>query len=399
MNGFRFAAAAAGLKKRGGPDVALLVCDEAYPAAAVFTRNLVRAAPVWIAEERVLQSPVRAVLVNAGNANACTGEPGLLAALASTRSVAEALGCPEIQVLPASTGVIGQVLPAEKIQAQVPDLVQSLDEGGVELFADAILTTDKFRKVASAQLGSGNRRAAVLGVCKGAGMIHPDLGGAGKLPQPPGPPHATMLGFLVTDAVADTALLARCLEAAVETTFNAVSVDGDTSTNDTIILVASGRSGVTPTEEELTRALVEVCRPLARAMVRDGEGAEHAVDITVRGLATDKDARKIAQTIATSPLVKTAFAGKDANWGRLLASAGRAGVPFDPSRASVFIDGVCICERGLPVSGDADQRATAKMKQEEYGIEIVLGEGPGKFTYVTCDFGHAYIDVNAGYRS
>jgi len=397
--GFRFAAVEAGIKKRGGLDLALLVCDQASPAAAVFTRNLVRAAPVVIAEERVLSSPARAILVNAGNANACTGDLGTIAALASTRAIAEALGCPEVQVLPASTGVIGQVLPAEKIQAKAAELVAALDENGAEAFADAILTTDRWRKVATTTLDQSGLRATFLGICKGAGMIHPDVGGAGKLPQPPGPPHATMLCFVVTDVVADAALLAQCLEAATDVTFNAVSVDGDTSTNDTVIVIASGKSGVTPTAAELTQALTEVCRPLARSMVRDGEGAEHAVDITVRGLASDKDARQVAKAIATSPLVKTTIAGKDANWGRLLATAGRSGVSFQPTVASVFIDGVCICKNGLPAEASADAEASLRMKKDEYVIEVVLGTGPGRFTYTTCDLGHGYIDVNAGYRS
>ncbi|HSC86994.1 MAG TPA: bifunctional glutamate N-acetyltransferase/amino-acid acetyltransferase ArgJ [Polyangiaceae bacterium] len=399
VSGFRFAAAEAGIKKRGGLDVGLIACDEPATAAAVFTRNLVRAAPVHIAEERVLHSKARAILVNAGNANACTGDLGTIACLASTRSIAEALGCPEVQVLPASTGVIGQVLPAEKIQAVAGKLVASLDEDGAERFADAILTTDRFRKVATATAGKGAQKAQFLGICKGAGMIHPDVGGAGKLPQPPGPPHATMLTFIVTDAVADAAALQRALESASELTFNAVSVDGDTSTNDTIFVLASGKSGVAPSEAELSTALLEVMKPLARAMVRDGEGAEHAVDIVVRGLATEQDAKQVARTVATSPLVKTAIAGKDANWGRLLAAAGRAGVPFHPGEASVYIDGVCICEGGLPRDAAADAEATTRMKKPEFAIELVLGRGPGQFTYVTCDLGHAYVDINAGYRS
>lgn len=397
--GFRFAATMAGIKKRGGLDVALLVCDEASPSAAVFTRSLVRAAPVLVAEQRVLSSPTRAVLVNAGNANACTGELGLEATLASTRAIAKALGCPEEQILPASTGVIGQVLPSAKIEAKVSELIEQLDESSADSFADAILTTDRWRKTATSQIDKDGKTATLLGICKGAGMIHPDLGGAGKLPQPPGPPHATMLTFLVTDAVVEKSLLQKCLEDAAQTTFNAVSVDGDTSTNDTVILIASGKSGLAPNGEELTRALVEVCLPLARSMVRDGEGAEHAVDIVVRGLASTEDAKQVAKTIATSPLVKTALAGKDANWGRLLAAAGRAGVPFDPSRASVFIDGVCICRQGLIADAEADAEASARMKKNEYRIEIELGSGPGEFTYVTCDLGHTYIDVNAGYRS
>jgi glutamate N-acetyltransferase/amino-acid N-acetyltransferase len=398
--GFRFSAVAAGIKKAGGLDVGLLVADEVVSAAGVFTRNLVRAAPVEVAEERVASGRLQAVLVNAGNANACTGEPGLRATLETTRAIASALGVDERRVAPASTGVIGAVLPAEKILAKVPELVERLSADGAEDFAQAILTTDRWKKTASATVTRGGHTATFFGMAKGAGMIHPDLGPARPLkPAPAGPPHATMLAFVVTDAVVDPQLLQQCVERAAELTFNACSVDGDTSTNDTLLVLASGRSGVAPSPEEVTQALLEVCRPLAREMVRDGEGAEHAVDITVRGLVDDAAARQIAQTVATSPLVKTALYGKDANWGRLLAAAGRAGVPFDPAIASVSIGGVCICERGLPVGGAAEAKAGEIMRQNTYGIELVLGDGPGAFTYVTSDFGHGYVDVNAGYRS
>lgn len=397
--GFRFAAVEAGIKKRGGLDVALLVADGPVATAAVLTRNLVRAAPVHVTERRVRKGNCRAILVNAGNANACTGEPGMAACLASTAAIAAALGCPEDEVLVASTGVIGQILPHEKIVSRVPELVRALSSERALDFADAILTTDRYRKVSATKREVGGKTAEFFGMCKGAGMIHPDVGGVGKLPEPPGPPHATMLSFLVTDARVSSATLQEALERASEVTWNAVSVDGDTSTNDTVIAMASGLSRVELDVDELTEALVELCRPLARSMVRDGEGAEHAVDITVEGLPTNEDARVVAKTIATSPLVKTALAGKDANWGRLLASAGRAGIPFDPSQASVLIDGITICRNGLPGDAEADAAASARMKKEEFEIRVVLGNGPGRFTYTTCDFGHAYVDVNAGYRS
>lgn len=396
--GFRFSAAAAGIKKNGGLDVALVVADEPVAAAGVFTRNLVRAAPVDVAEERVSRGRLQAVLVNAGNANACTGEPGLRAVLDTTAAVAEALGVEPSRVAPASTGVIGKVLPTEQIVAVVPTLVAELSADGAGRFAEAILTTDRWTKTATAEVRQGEQVARFLGIAKGAGMIHPDLGPQRPL-QRAGPPHATMLAFVVTDAVVDVQLLQQCLERAADLTFNACSVDGDTSTNDTLLVLASGRSGVTPSAEELTAALVEVCRPLAREMVRDGEGAEHAVDIVVRGLESEAAARQIAKTVATSPLVKTALYGKDANWGRLLAAAGRAGVPFDPRVASVRVGDVCICERGLPTGAEAEARAAVIMRENTYAIELVLGEGPGEFTYVTSDLGHGYVDVNAGYRS
>jgi glutamate N-acetyltransferase / amino-acid N-acetyltransferase len=398
VRGFRFSAVQAGIKKRGGLDLALLVADRPVSTGAVFTRNIIRAAPVVLSEQRVLAGPIRAIVVNSGNANAFTGDAGMDAALRSTAAIARALGCPETQVVSCSTGVIGQVLPADKVEAAASALTAGLNPNGLETFADAILTTDRFRKVSEYHLERGGKQVHFAGTCKGAGMIHPDLGGAGKLPRASGPPHATMLAFLVTDAVASPALLQSCLERATDSTFNAVSVDGDTSTNDTVLVMASGESGVELDAQTLTAALVEICRPLARAMVQDGEGAEHVIDIRVTGLGSDAEAREIAKTIATSPLVKTAFAGKDANWGRLIAAAGRAGVSFDASRATISIAGYKLFDQGVP-RPELDPLACEKMRGPAYEVELVLGDGPGTFTYTTCDLGHTYIDINAGYRS
>lgn len=396
--GFRFSAVAAGIKKHGGPDLALLCADEAVPTAGMFTRNIIRAAPVQITEQRIQAGPLRAVLVNSGNANAFTGQAGTRAALHSSEALSRALNCDEAEIGLCSTGVIGQVLPAEKIAANAASLVAGLDEDGLENFADAILTTDRFRKVAELTVGTEGSSIHFAGICKGAGMIHPDLGGAGKLPRPAEPPHATMLAFLLTDVVATQQELTRALERAVEATFNTVSVDGDTSTNDTVLVMASGRSGVSLGEDELTQALIEVARPLARAMVQDGEGAEHLVDITVRGLRTTDECRAVARTIATSPLVKTAMAGKDANWGRLIAAAGRAGVHFEAAAVEVRVGGIVLYKEGSPLPAN-DAAANAKMREASYEIEVFLGSGTSSFTYTTCDLGHTYIDVNAGYRS
>lgn len=396
--GFRFSAVAAGIKKHGGPDLALLCADEPVPTAGMFTKNIIRAAPVQITERRVQEGQLRAVLVNSGNANAFTGASGTMAAERSSEALARALACPNEQIGLCSTGVIGQVLPAEKIEANAKALVEALDEGGLESFADAIMTTDRFRKTAELTIGEADSAVHFAGICKGAGMIHPDLGGPGKLPRAADAPHATMLAFIVTDAVAPKELLGRALERAVDATFNSVSVDGDTSTNDTVLVMASGRSGRALGEDELAQALTEVARPLARAMVRDGEGAEHLVDVTVRGLGTNDECRAIARTIATSPLVKTAMAGKDANWGRLVAAAGRAGVHFEASAVEVRVGGVVLYKGGAP-RPENDAAANAKMHESSYEIELLLGSGPGSFTYTTCDLGHRYIDVNAGYRS
>jgi len=416
VKGFRFSGVSAGIKKKvGALDLGLIVADEPVPVAAVFTRNLVRAQPVHVSEQRILaQRKAQVCLVNSGNANACTGAPGLEAVLRTTAAVGQALGVSADYVLPSSTGVIGQILPDAKVIAALPALVSGLSEGAVATFAEAIMTTDRFAKIESTTIQGDTRRgqssvAQVLAIGKGAGMFHPDLGLAGELPRPDGSGydagadltglHATMLVYILTDAKASADVLAAALDRAVDRTLSAATVDGDTSTNDSVYLLASGKSGVEVTADQLADALVEVCGRLARSMVRDGEGAEHLVDLVVRGLPSDAEARDIARTVATSPLVKTAMAGKDANWGRLLAAAGRAGVPFDPDRASVYIGGHCILDSGRPGNLEADAAASQVMQAPEYTIELVLGPGPGEFTYLTCDFGHAYIDVNASYRS
>ena len=367
-------------------DVALAVADGPVTAAGVFTRNLVRAAPVFVAEERLRGGTARGVLVNAGCANACTGEPGHRAVLDSTGAVAEALGAAAGELVPASTGVIGQLLPAQKIAARAGELVQKLSPDGIDDFALAICTTDRWPKVAEAELAGGAR---LLGIGKGAGMIHPDVG----------PPQATMLVFLFTDAVVDRAELAAALYAASDRTFNACSVDGDTSTNDSVVVLASGASGVRVGRAELEAKLTDVCGTLARSMVRDGEGSEHMIEIKVTGLPTDDEARTIARTIATSLLVKTALYGRDANWGRLLGAAGRAGVRFDPAQARIAIAGVEIVKSGLAVGPAAEAEAQRGMAEENFAVEIGLGSGPGSFSYFTSDLGHGYVDVNASYRS
>ncbi|MBN2196189.1 MAG: bifunctional glutamate N-acetyltransferase/amino-acid acetyltransferase ArgJ [Polyangiaceae bacterium] len=385
IRGFRFAGIPAGIKKQADAlDLGLVVADQLAVVAGAFTRNLVRAAPVVVAERRIRSGTARAILVNSGNANACTGEPGMTATLETTAAVAKALGIEPDQVLPASTGVIGAVLPTARIIDALPHLVRGLGESA-EPFSRAIMTTDRWPKLATARAGA----ASVLGIAKGAGMIHPDVG----------PPQATMLAFLFTDALADQATLADALYGACDATFNAATVDGDTSTNDTVLALASGAAGVAPAATELRWAFARVGDALARSMVRDGEGASHVAELTVRGLASDTDARVVAKTVATSLLVKTALFGRDSNWGRILAAAGRAGIPFDPSRAALAIGGVPILRDGLPLGADAESLATAAMQNETYPIELVLGDGPGTARYLTSDLGHGYVDVNAGYRT
>jgi glutamate N-acetyltransferase/amino-acid N-acetyltransferase len=389
VRGFSFSAVAAEIRKPDRLDVALAVADRPVVAAGLFTRNLVRAAPVDIAQMRLGSGHARAILVNAGCANACTGQAGLRATLDSTEAVARALGIDAREVLPASTGVIGVVLPAERIAARAAELVSGLSPERGGDFAEAIRTTDRWPKVAQAEV-SGTH-ASVLGIAKGAGMIHPDMGAE--------PPQATMLAFLFTDAVVELAVLREALARAAEATFNACSVDGDTSTNDCVIALASGASAERAEPAALADAITRVSSELARSIVADGEGAEHVAEIRVSGLGNHEDARTIARTVATSPLVKTALFGKDANWGRMLAAAGRAGVKFDPARARIAIDGIEIVRLGVAVGEDAERRAAAVLAAPSYLVEIELGDGPGAFTYLTSDLGHAYVDINAGYRS
>jgi glutamate N-acetyltransferase/amino-acid N-acetyltransferase len=393
--GFRFAALSAGIKANGRPDLALAVADDEAAAGGVFTTNLVRAAPVLLAAARVARGRARAVLVNSGCANACTGAPGLEAATSTTAAVARALGVAPESVLPASTGVIGVTLPAHKVIEHVPRLAAALSESGADSFANAILTTDVGPKVAHVRGQIDGKAFVVLGIAKGAGMIHPDMA--------PLPPHATMLAFLFTDAVAEGPALTRILHRVADATFNQASVDGDTSTNDTLIALASGRARTTAASSEAPGALEEaftaVSEQLARKIVADGEGAEHLVEIFVSGTTSDAAARLIARTVATSALVKTALFGKDPNWGRLLGAAGRAGVSFDPSRAAISVGGIPIVAHGMGLGPEREAEARAVMSRPDYRLELSLGDGPGKARYLTCDLGMGYVRCNADYRS
>lgn len=391
VSGFRFAGVAAGIKKAGAPDLALAVADKPVSCAAVFTQNLVQAAPVRVAKERVALGKAQAVLVNSGNANACTGKPGLKATLETTRAVAKALDIAEELVVPASTGVIGQLLPSDKVIAAVPSLLKKLGTGRAHDFSRAIMTTDKWPKAAERTLRIGGKTVTVLGIAKGAGMIHPRM--------------ATTLAFVFTDATASAKVLGRALKEATDQSFNVATVDGETSTNDTILLMASGAKGAPALKandkdyERFARALREVLRELAESIVSDGEGAEHVAEVEVSGTDTDEDARTMAQRIATSLLVKTAMHGKDANWGRILSAAGVAGVPFDPERASISIDDIAIVKNGVAVGPEAEARAQKVMAKKRYAIRVKVGRGKGRASYLTCDLGHGYVDVNAGYRS
>lgn len=387
--GFLAASVAAGIKKIDRLDMGLIYAESPASVAGVFTRNRVRAAPVLLCQERVAAGRCQAVVANSGNANCCTGDRGMEDARTTAREVARSLGIDESLVCVCSTGVIGQFMPMDRISAGVPPLAKALRPDGFEDFAKAILTTDLVSKTSVASGEAGGRPYTILGVAKGSGMIRPDM--------------ATMLCFVVTDAAVEPGPLQSLLSSVTERTFNRISVDGDTSTNDTILVMASGASGaVVKTEAELARfgeALNRVLGDLARQVVRDGEGATKVVEIRVTGAASEADALRVADTVAHSNLVKTALFGQDANWGRIIAAAGRSGVAIDPDRVAIDFGGCRICVDGRYAGPEAEAAVAAVLKEKEYVITIDLGMGGHEASMLTCDFSYDYVRINADYRS
>jgi len=401
--GFRFAAASAGLKKRGHTgtlDVALIVSDPPATAAAVFTQNLVQAPPVILSRAHVRASAdaMRAVIVNSGNANCSVGPGGMAASRATAQLVAKILGCRMKQVVVCSTGVIGVPLPVERILKTAPGLAAALEfsPDAFDGLTRAIMTTDTRPKRAAASCSIGGRTVRVAGCAKGAGMIHPNM--------------ATMLSFVVTDAAIVPRVLDRALREVVARTFNCISVDGDSSTNDTLLVLANGASGARKITQvsgdymKFVAALEKVCRALALGIVADGEGATHVVEIEVRGAPSDRAATQVAQTIAGSALVKTAIAGADPNWGRILAAAGRAGVPFNPDHAEIWLGGMKMY--GPPkgqshsVALPLDERAAhRRLLKKDVPIIVDLHHGSGTARFWTCDFTQEYVHINASYRT
>ena len=392
--GFRFGAAKAGLKKSGRTDFALIVADAAASAAAAFTANRVTAAPLIVDKEhlRATGGRVRVVAINAGNANCAAGEPGMAAARATCAAAAQLFHCPPEQVFPSSTGIIGVPLPAEKLIAVLPALAASLGSefDHFQQVTQAILTTDTVEKTAFARLDIDGKEVRIAAFCKGAGMIHPQL-----------VPHATMLVYVLTDAAVEPALLDGYLQPAIEVSFNRISVDGDTSTNDTVLLLAYGASGVTlgPGNAEFAAALTQVCTSLARQVVADGEGITHVVELHIEGAATDADALKVAKAIAHSPLVKTAWAGGDPNWGRLAAAIGYSGAQVDPDRFDIHFGDLPICRDGGRAPEFDEAAAHDYIAQREFSIAIQLHQGPGSCLFWTTDLTHEYIHINADYSS
>ncbi len=389
--GFQMAGMTAGIKKNNAPDLGLIYSQAPCQAAGVFTLNLVQAAPVILDKQRIKDGRCQAIIVNSGNANCCTGEQGMKDAQAMTAYVADRLNIPVAMVLAASTGVIGAPFPLKKIEDAVPTLVNALNPKGVSDFAHAIMTTDTIPKAISRQSEIEGRPFTITGVAKGAGMICPDM--------------ATMLGFIVTDVgISDNSdFLKDALKNGVDRSFNRITIDGDTSTNDTVLMMANGMSGAVVSNSAhrkiFQKVLDDVLSTLARMLVKDGEGVTKLVEIAVKGAVSDDEALKIASTVANSSLVKTALFGEDANWGRILAAAGRAQAYLRPEKTDICFDNVPVCQNGAGLGGATETDATRIMKKSEFTIGIDLNQGTGTASMLTCDFSLDYVKINADYRS
>jgi len=392
--GYQFSAVSCGLRRKSRLDLGLLVSETPAAAAGVFTTNLVKAAPVLLCQEhlRAARGRMRAIVVNSGNANCATGPGGLAASRSTAKKLARELRCSPEEVLVCSTGVIGVPLAVDRIVRALPELARSRAAAPEEFaaFTRAIMTTDTKPKWAAASCRIGGRRVRLLGCAKGAGMIHPQM--------------ATMLAFVATDAAIAPALLHRALSAVAQRTFNSITVDGDTSTNDTALVLANGASGArtirpgTADYRAFASALEKVCHELALAIVADGEGASRVVEIEVRGAPTAPAAQQVARTIAGSPLVKTALAGADPNWGRILAAAGRSGIQFDPQRSIITMAGMRMYVRGRSLNFN-ERAAHDRLLHDYIPIVMDLRAGRARARIWTCDFTADYVHINASYRT
>ncbi|MBM4128064.1 MAG: bifunctional glutamate N-acetyltransferase/amino-acid acetyltransferase ArgJ [Nitrospira sp.] len=389
--GFQAAGIHCGIKKPGIPDLALVVSEVTGPIAGVFTQNRVAAAPVVLDRLHLRHRQGRAIVVNSGNANACTGARGLAAAKKMATVVAQHLSIPVHQVFVGSTGVIGRVLPIDRIETGLPTLISQLSSRGGPQAAKAILTTDLRPKTVVVHGTIGGRTVTIGGMAKGSGMIHPNM--------------ATMLAYLTTDAAIAPASLQSALKSAVDQSFNCISVDGDTSTNDTVLCLANGlaknaqiRKG-TPSYQRFVRLLTEAAEQLALSICRDGEGVTKVVKIAVAGAKTVAAAKQVASTIATSNLVKTALFGEDANWGRVMGAIGRSGVPINPDTVTVRFGDVLMVKHGIGVGLAAERKIAKVFKQKEFTISVHLGQGPAHAHMWTTDLSYDYVRINASYRS
>jgi len=387
--GYRYAATYAGIRKDPRDDLALIVSDARASVAAVFTQNRVQAAPVKVAKAHLAKSQgtVRALLLNAGNAN-CATRTGEAVAESTCEALAAQLGVPVDQIFPASTGVIGVELDSSLITAKLPQLLTALSPHAFEDVARAIMTTDTRMKTASQAVEIDGRIVSIAGMTKGSGMIHPNM--------------ATTLGFILTDALMAPMQLKAVLSEAVARSYNRVSVDGDTSTNDTLAFIANGASGLVPTggdRQRFQQALDSVAESLAEQIVRDGEGARKLIRIEVAGAADEQAAVRIARAIANSPLFKTAIAGSDPNWGRILSAAGNAGVAFDPAHVDIWMQDTAVCRDGLAADFGEDE-LKGKLDAAECTVRFAIqGPGRGQARFLTCDLTEKYIEINASYRT
>ncbi len=392
VQGFFAAAVEAGIRYAGRLDLAMIYSQTPAVAAGVFTTNKVKAAPVLLDQERLRSGLAQAVLVNSGNANACTGQEGLNLVMATSDMAAQQLGIDPALVQVASTGVIGQPLNSDPFARAMPGLVAALSPEGFESFSRAIMTTDLVPKTSQATVEIDGVQVNILGITKGSGMIMPNM--------------ATMLCFVVTDARIDHAVLDSLLKSSVERSFNRITVDGDTSTNDMVLVMANGAAGNIAITDQTSRAaeqfgaaLFQVCKDLALKIVADGEGATKLVTVRVSGARTEDEAVGAARTIANSALVKTAFFGEDANWGRIICALGRSEAQFTERNVAISFDQVRLVEGGLFVGGDVEAAATAVLKQPTFTVLVELGEGNAEAEVYTCDFSYDYVKINADYRS
>lgn len=383
--GFVFNAVRAGLKKEGY-DFALIFSEQEASCAGVFTTNLVKAAPVLLGQERIKEGKAQAILVNSGCANACTGDLGLEDARILSQRAADLLQIKTSRILPASTGVIGERLPLNQMERILPDLVQGLSPEKAPLVAQAMMTTDTFPKLVKRNLSDGENEITILGLAKGAGMIAPHM--------------ATMLAFIITDASLSSRELENILQKATEVSFNRITVDGDTSTNDTVYALANGKIGLNEGQKKkFEEAFIDICQELAYLIVKDGEGATKTVWIKVKGALDNEAAIRLARCISNSLLVKTALFGEDPNWGRIMAAMGRSGVKFDPYQVDIYIDDVQIVKNGLSLGKEKEREAHQKMKKQEFNLIIDLKIGTGKGEILTCDLSYDYVKINAEYRT
>ena len=388
--GFRAAGVVAQVRKKGRRDVALIFSDVPAVAAGLFTRNLFKAAPVLVSQEHLAGGKAQAVVVNSGIANACTGAQGMADARRMADYTGDLLSIDPGLVLVASTGVIGELMPMDKIEAGIRDAVAALSQQGGGAAAEAILTTDTTTKEYATRFSLGGKDVIIAGIAKGSGMVHPNL--------------ATMLSFLTTDAVIGRAALDAALRYAADRSYNAVSIDRDTSTNDTVVILANGAAENEPVMPEspdynnFRDTLLQVCTELARMIARDGEGATKLMEVRVRGAGSEDGARQIARTIACSNLVKAALFGEDANWGRIITAAGYAGVPFDPDKVAVWLGDLPVASEGTGLAFD-EERAHAVLEGREVVVTVDLNQGDAEGMAWGCDLTEDYVRINASYRT